>query len=83
MGCGELYPAPLKSRWPFGDHTSTIRFPGADKPLLSLTLSSKHNMRHMQHKPHQVPISATRAINRFCLIRNFATLPALDWMARQ
>jgi hypothetical protein len=31
----------------------------------------------------QVPISATRAINRFCLIRNFAINPAFDFMARE
>jgi hypothetical protein len=31
----------------------------------------------------QVPISATRAINRFCLIRNFALNPAFDFMARE
>jgi hypothetical protein len=31
----------------------------------------------------QVPISENRAINRFCLIRNFATSPAFDFMARE
>lgn len=31
----------------------------------------------------QVPISATKAINRFCLIRNFALAPAFDFMARE
>jgi hypothetical protein len=33
--------------------------------------------------PRQVPISADRAINRFCLIRNFATSPAFDGVARR
>jgi hypothetical protein len=31
----------------------------------------------------QVPIDEKRAINRFCLIRNFATNPAFDFMARE
>jgi hypothetical protein len=35
------------------------------------------------HHPTQVPVSATRAINRFCLIRNFALNPAFDFMARE
>jgi len=31
----------------------------------------------------QVPINENRAINRFCLIRNFAINPAFDFMARE
>jgi hypothetical protein len=30
-----------------------------------------------------VPISETRAINRFCLIRNFALWPGFDFWARK
>jgi hypothetical protein len=33
--------------------------------------------------PLQVPINEHKAINRFCLIRNFATNPAFDFMARE
>jgi hypothetical protein len=33
--------------------------------------------------PLQVPINERKAINRFCLIRNFATNPAFDFMARE
>lgn len=30
-----------------------------------------------------VPINENKAINRFCLIRNFALNPAFDFMARE
>jgi hypothetical protein len=46
-------------------------------------LSLKISYANLPMFPLQVPISENRAINRFCLIRNFATHPAFDFMARE
>ena len=57
----------------------TWRVVGAALPLPS----AKPTQMSISPAHMQVPISATRAINRFCLIRNFATSPLLDGFARR
>eukprot|EP00882_Tetradesmus_deserticola_P000142 GHRQ01000160.1.p1 GENE.GHRQ01000160.1~~GHRQ01000160.1.p1 ORF type:complete len:682 (+),score=313.23 GHRQ01000160.1:310-2355(+) len=47
----------------------------------SVTIELAHGVKMITFV-NTVPITATRAINRFCLIRNFAINPAFDFMAR-
>ncbi|WIA22778.1 hypothetical protein OEZ86_009732 [Tetradesmus obliquus] len=47
----------------------------------SVTIELAHGVKMITFV-NTVPISATKAINRFCLIRNFALAPAFDFMAR-
>lgn len=48
----------------------------------AVTIELAHGVRMITFV-NTVPISESRAINRFCLIRNFATQPMFDFMARE
>lgn len=82
MAAFKIHNKPVSPLW---EWTSVPVVPVEARAMLPSTSAVKITLAYgvsMITFVNTVPISADRAINRFCLIRNFATSPVLDWMAR-
>ncbi|KAF8066301.1 SAE2 [Scenedesmus sp. PABB004] len=77
-----IHNKPVNRLW---EWTSVPSVPVVARAMLPSTSSVAIELAHgvrMITFVNTVPISENRAINRFCLIRNFATSPAFDFLAR-
>jgi phenylpropionate dioxygenase-like ring-hydroxylating dioxygenase large terminal subunit len=77
-----IHNKPMNKMW---EWTSVPSVPVTAKAMLPSTSAVHIELAHgvkMITFVNTVPISENRAINRFCLIRNFALNPAFDFMAR-
>eukprot|EP00775_Hariotina_reticulata_P003369 gene3369-3644_t len=77
-----IYNKPVNKMW---EWTAVPSVPVTAKAMLpstsAVTIELAHGVKMITFV-NTVPINEHRAINRFCLIRNFALNPAFDFMAR-
>eukprot|EP00879_Flechtneria_rotunda_P001340 GHRR01001490.1.p1 GENE.GHRR01001490.1~~GHRR01001490.1.p1 ORF type:complete len:182 (+),score=48.78 GHRR01001490.1:390-935(+) len=77
-----IHNKPMNKMW---EWTSVPSVPVTAKAMLPSTSAVHIELAHgvkMITFVNTVPITEDRAINRFCLVRNFALHPAFDFMAR-